>query len=146
MRPFNLTKPDKAYNNHPATRLLHDIARTLMTEQTQATGCAGHFPYDSSDARNGGDFADDHSDRPGTLTLPKYVYATYNEVMKNGWRMTESDEMDILGFLRLRAWDATKEQRRKKGSTPILWKLVLAKETHERRCPPSRGVYAAIVL
>jgi len=55
-----------------------------------------------------------HSDRSGTLTLPEYVYATYNELMKNGWRMKEIDEMDMLGFLRLRAWDAQREAEKKK--------------------------------
>ena len=55
-----------------------------------------------------------HSDRSGTLTLPEYVYATYNELMKNGWRMKEIDEMDMLGFLRLRAWDAQREHEKKK--------------------------------
>ena len=50
----------------------------------------------------------------GSLTLPEYIYATYNELMKNGWRMKEIDEMDMLGFLRLRAWDATREQEKKK--------------------------------
>ena len=49
-----------------------------------------------------------------TLTLPEYIYATYNELMKNGWRMKEIDEMDMLGFLRLRAWDAQREQEKKK--------------------------------
>ena len=42
------------------------------------------------------------------------MYATYNELMKNGWRMKEIDEMDMLGFLRLRAWDARREQEKKK--------------------------------
>ena len=42
------------------------------------------------------------------------MYATYNELMKNGWRMKEIDEMDMLGFLRLRAWDAQREQKKKK--------------------------------
>jgi hypothetical protein len=42
------------------------------------------------------------------------VYATYNELMKNGWRMKEIDEMDMLGFLYLRAWDARREQEKKK--------------------------------
>ena len=28
--------------------------------------------------------------------------------------MTELDAMDMLGFLRLRAWDATREQEKKK--------------------------------
>ena len=34
--------------------------------------------------------------------------------MKNGWRMMEIDEMDMLGFLRLRAWAARREQEKKK--------------------------------
>ncbi|MBR3099357.1 MAG: hypothetical protein IKH18_07275 [Clostridia bacterium] len=42
------------------------------------------------------------------------MYATYNELMKNGWWMKEIDEMDMLGFLRLRAWDAQREQEKKK--------------------------------
>ena len=42
------------------------------------------------------------------------MYATYNELMKNGWRMKEIDEMDLLGFLRLRAWDAQREAEKKK--------------------------------
>ena len=42
------------------------------------------------------------------------MYATYNELMKNGWRMKEIDEMDMLGFLRLRAWDVRREQEKKK--------------------------------
>lgn len=43
------------------------------------------------------------------------MYATYNALLKNGWRMREIDEMDMLGFLRLRAWDA---QREKIKTTP----------------------------
>jgi len=38
------------------------------------------------------------------------VYATYNTLLKGGWRMREIDEMDMLGFLRLRAWDAQREK------------------------------------
>ena len=30
--------------------------------------------------------------------------------MKNGWRMRDIDEMDMPGFLRLRAWDAKREK------------------------------------
>ena len=54
-----------------------------------------------------------HSDRSGALTLPEYVCAACNELMKNGWRMKEIDEMDIPGFLRLRAWDAGGNMKRK---------------------------------
>lgn len=30
--------------------------------------------------------------------------------MKSGWRMKDIDEMDMPGFLQLRAWDARREQ------------------------------------
>ena len=38
---------------------------------------------------------------------------TDETVRKNGWRMKKIDEMDMPGFLRLRAWDATREQEKK---------------------------------
>jgi len=44
--------------------------------------------------------------------LPDYIYATYNTLIKADWRMQEIDGMDMLGFLRLRAWDAKKEEHR----------------------------------
>ena len=49
-----------------------------------------------------------------SLTLPEYVYITYNELMKNGLQMKEIDEMDMLDFLRLRAWDAQREYEKEK--------------------------------
>ena len=33
--------------------------------------------------------------------------------MQSGWRMREIDEMDFIGFLKLRAWDAGREKKRK---------------------------------
>ena len=44
------------------------------------------------------------------------------ELMKNGWRMKEIDEMHMLGFLRLRAWDATREQEKKSPGSASLTK------------------------
>ena len=44
--------------------------------------------------------------------MPEYIYSTYNLLLKDGWRMREIDEMDMLGFLRLRAWDARREYDR----------------------------------
>ncbi len=41
------------------------------------------------------------------------MYATYNALLKSGWRMKEIDEMDMLGFLAMRAWDAGREQKKK---------------------------------
>ena len=34
--------------------------------------------------------------------------------LATAWRMKEIDEMNMLGFLRLRAWNATREQEKKK--------------------------------
>ena len=33
--------------------------------------------------------------------------------MESGWRMREIDEMDILGFLRIRCWKTRQEQKKK---------------------------------
>ena len=44
--------------------------------------------------------------------MPEYIYETYNILLKAGWRMNEIDQMDMLGFLRIRAWDAQREQQR----------------------------------
>ena len=43
--------------------------------------------------------------------MPEYIYETYNILLKAGWRMHEIDQMDMLGFLKVRAWDAQKEQK-----------------------------------
>ena len=86
----NQFTPDEVYDNYPADRLMHDIALALMATQTQTTEVLDTFP-----------------------TIPA-VQEAENELMKNGWRMKEIDEMDMLGFLRLRAWDATREQEKKK--------------------------------
>lgn len=34
-------------------------------------------------------------------------------MLKNGWRMNEIDEMDILGFLSVRAWALKREKDKK---------------------------------
>ena len=46
------------------------------------------------------------------MTLPEYVYATYNALLENGWRMKDIDEMDMVGYIRLRAWNAVSEKRK----------------------------------
>lgn len=43
------------------------------------------------------------------LTLQDFVYATYNSLLDAGWHMQEIDQMDVLGFLKIRAWNARKE-------------------------------------
>jgi len=57
------------------------------------------------------------------LTLPEYIYATYNTLLKAGWRMREIDEMDLPGFLRIRAWDACREQKRQEPKPAFIDQL-----------------------
>ena len=33
--------------------------------------------------------------------------------MESGWRFDDIDRMDMLGFLRIRAWSARREQKKK---------------------------------
>ena len=59
-------------------------------------------------AENGG------SERDSTvLTLPEFIYSTYNSLLESGWRMDEIDRMDMPGFLKIRAWNAKQEQKKK---------------------------------
>jgi len=55
--------------------------------------------------------------------LPEYIYATYNTLLKAGWRMREIDEMDLPGFLRIRAWDACWEQKRREPKSAFIDQL-----------------------
>ena len=47
------------------------------------------------------------------LTLPEFIYSTYNSLLESGWRMDEIDRMDMPGFLKIRAWNAKREQEKK---------------------------------
>ena len=38
---------------------------------------------------------------------------TYNSLLEGGWRMSEIDDMDMLGFLSIRAWNAQREKKKK---------------------------------
>ena len=51
-------------------------------------------------------------DQPG-LTLADFIHSTYNSLLESGWRMQEIDGMDMPGFLRIRAWNAKKERKKK---------------------------------
>ena len=42
---------------------------------------------------------------------------TYNSLLEGGWRMSEIDSMDMLGFLGIRAWNARKEKKKKEETT-----------------------------
>ncbi|MEG1845166.1 MAG: hypothetical protein RR296_13070 [Clostridia bacterium] len=72
-----------------------------------ACGIYSAVSYDSGD-RGGGDASE--GDTCACLTLPDYINATYNALMKSGWRMKDIDEMDMVGFLLLRAWDTQREK------------------------------------
>ena len=47
------------------------------------------------------------------MTLPDFIYSTYNSLLEADWRMQEIDDMDMLGFLRIRAWKAKKKENKK---------------------------------
>ena len=40
---------------------------------------------------------------------------TYNSLLEGGWRMSEIDSMDMLGFLSVRAWNVGKAQKKKES-------------------------------
>ena len=46
------------------------------------------------------------------MTLHDFIYSTYNSLLDAGWRMREIDEMDMLGFLQVRAWNSNNEHRK----------------------------------
>ena len=58
----------------------------------------------------GGDRTGDNA----RLTLPDFIYSTYNSLLDSGWHMDEIDRMDMPGFLRVRAWNARREQDKMK--------------------------------
>ncbi len=33
-------------------------------------------------------------------------------MLENGWRMKDIDEMDMVGYIRLRAWNANREKEK----------------------------------
>ena len=57
-------------------------------------------------SRGGGD-----GDDP--VTLPDYIFSTYNALMEAGWRFDDIDRMDMLGFLKIRAWKLNREKSEK---------------------------------
>ena len=95
----NQFTPDDVLDYYPVDRMMHDIALALMAVQTQTTEILDEFPTKAGDA--------------SILTLPDFIYSTYNSLLEGGWRMSEIDGMDMLGFLRVRAWSARKEKEKK---------------------------------
>ena len=45
--------------------------------------------------------------------MPDFIYTTYNSLLENGWKMADIDGMDMLGYLKVRAWKAKREQEKK---------------------------------
>ena len=41
------------------------------------------------------------------------MYSAYNALLENGWRMQDIDAMDMLGYFRLRAWNAARKRKKK---------------------------------
>ncbi|MBQ3760869.1 MAG: hypothetical protein II875_02520 [Clostridia bacterium] len=53
--------------------------------------------------------------------MSDYIYNLYDGLLKAGWRMNDIDEMDILGYLHLRAWAIRKEKEPKKRYIDEIW-------------------------
>ena len=74
-------------------------------------------PYESSagpaEADDGDESGNDSEQRDGNLTLPEFIYTTYNSLLENGWKMADIDGMDMLGYLKVRAWKAKRDQEKK---------------------------------
>ena len=47
------------------------------------------------------------------MNLYDFILSTYNSLLEGGWRMKVIDEMDMLGFLKIRAWNAKREKKKK---------------------------------
>lgn len=62
------------------------------------------IPYEGGAGSRDGE----HSE--GNLTLPEAIYETYNTLLENGWKKQDIDGMDMLGYLKVRAWKAGKEK------------------------------------
>ena len=83
---------------------MSDIALALMAVQANMTQVLSEFPYEADSDGDGDD---------EKLTLPEYIYKTYNNLLEGGWRMDEIDRMDMPGFLKIRAWNARYEKKKK---------------------------------
>ena len=104
--------PDDVLDGYPVDRLMHDIALALMAVQTQTTEILSRVPYEGGEGT--GEPAENGSGRDSAvLTLPEFIYSTYNSLLESGWRMDEIDRMDMPGFLKMRAWNARQEQKKK---------------------------------
>lgn len=39
--------------------------------------------------------------------------ATYDALIENGWTMREIDEMDFIGYMKVRSWSVSKKHKKK---------------------------------
>lgn len=58
------------------------------------------------------------------MTLPDYVFSTYNALLDSGWRMNDIDEMDMVGYMRVRLWKAKQKAKPKKAYIDQVWPSV----------------------
>ena len=70
-------------------------------------------PYEGGEGTDSPAAGDGSGRDPAVLTLPEFIYSTYNSLLESGWRMDEIDRMDMPGFLKIRAWNAKQEQKKK---------------------------------
>lgn len=48
------------------------------------------------------------------MSLPDFVYNIYNSLLDANWKLHEIDDVDICGYLKVRAWKARREHEDKK--------------------------------
>jgi len=58
------------------------------------------------------------------MTLSDYVLSTYNALLDAGWRMKEIDDMDMIGYMKVRLWKAKKNAQPKKAYIDQVWPSV----------------------
>ena len=83
------------------------------------------FPYDGS-----GGLTPPDGDR---LTLQDFIFSTYNSLLDAGWRMQEIDQMDMLGFLKVRAWNSNRAKEKavpKERYIDEVWPELKPRTTH----------------
>ena len=73
-------------------------------------GDSERVPYENG---SGTSVSEGDGDEDSRLTLPDFIYSTYNSLLEDGWRVREIDEMDMLGFLRVRAWNLNRRKEQK---------------------------------
>ena len=86
-------------------RALQEGAKPIEEQMLQ------RVPYEGGEGT--GESAENGGRDSNVLTLPEFIYSTYNSLLESGWRMDEIDRMDMPGFLKIRAWNARQEQKKK---------------------------------